>query len=290
MKKCLISGATGLIGSELVPLLLKEGWDVHALLRSSDNTIPTAVNKIFCNLAEPWDSSGFHREMDVVIHLAQSVHYREFPDYAEELFNINTWSTLRLLDYARKAGAKTFIYTSTGGLYKPGNKSFKENNPLSIEGPISFYFGTKFCAEMIAQNYTPYMNVIILRPFFVYGSGQNEQMLIPRLIRSIKEGIPITIYGPEGLKINPIYVSDAARAIARALYLTKSCKINIAGSEIRTFRQIGKLIGEAVGKKPVFEVKPETILKYCVGDIGKMKNILCTPVVKLADGIEKCIG
>jgi nucleoside-diphosphate-sugar epimerase len=58
-------------------------------------------------------------------------------------------------------------------------------------------------SEIIAENYAPYMNIVILRFFFVYGPRQNTTMLIPRLIRSIKEGNPIILQGSNGIRINP---------------------------------------------------------------------------------------
>ena len=58
--------------------------------------------------------------------------------------------------------------------------------------------------------------VVILRFFFVYGPGQSNEMLIPRLVKSVREGQPIALDGLDGLRINPVYVEDAVRAVVSA--------------------------------------------------------------------------
>jgi len=225
--------------------------------------------------------------VDAVIHLAQSSHFREFPAFAGDVFNVNTASTLRLLEYARTAGAKSFVYASSGGIYGYGDEGFKEDEPIPQKDNLGFYLGTKLCSEVLAETYAPYMQIIILRFFFVYGPGQRNDMLLPRLVRSVREGNPILLRGKDGIRLNPIYVEDAANAVSRALMLRVSHKINIGGAEVLSIRRIGQLIGGVLGTEPVFEAGDDAEPRHVIGDIHKMIRLLGAPEVSFEQGIAR---
>jgi len=289
MKRCLITGSTGLIGRELMNLL-KEEWDRYALVRNTFDIAPDNTHYIKCDLAQNWSVKEFPESVDAVIHLAQSEHFREFPLNAERIFNVNTISTLRLLEYARKANAKIFVLASSGGIYGHGDEGFREDQAITAKGDLGFYLGTKLCAEVLAENYFPFMNIVILRFFFVYGPGQRTMMLIPRLVQTVKEGRSIILHGKEGLKINPTYVTDAASAVCHSLELQESQKINIAGPEVLNLKQISQEIGNVLRQDPVFEVHEHLQPQHLVGDIKKMVHLLGEPSVTFKEGITRYIA
>lgn len=288
MRRCLITGATGLIGRHVVSLL-RDNWELYALVRKAGDSTSHRTHYIKCDLADEWSVSRLPRAVDAVIHLAQSENFREFPMHAEGIFRVNTLSTLRLLEYSWHARVKTFVLASSGGIYGHGDVGFREDDPIPSKDGLGFYLGSKLCAEVLAENYTPHMNVIILRFFFVYGSGQRPTMLIPRLVKVVKEEQAIILHGKDGLKMNPIYVTDAASAVYRCLELTESQKINIGGPEILSLRQVGQQIGKVLRKDPVFEVKKDIPPQHLVGDIKKMTHLLGQPIVKFEEGIAKYI-
>lgn len=288
MKRCLITGSTGLIGRELMNLL-REDWERYALVRNTSDAVSDGIHYIKCDLASDWNVKGFPESVDAVIHLAQSEHFREFPKHAESIFRVNTASTLHLLEYARQAQAKTFVLASSGGIYGHGDEGFKEDQAIAAKGDLGFYLGTKLCVEVLAENYSPFMNIIILRFFFVYGPGQRSRLLIPRLVKAVKEERPIILHGKDGLKMNPTYVSDAASAVCHSLELKESQKINIGGPEILSLRQVGQEIGNILRKDPVFEVNEHIQPQHLVGDIKKMVHFLGEPLVKFKEGIARYI-
>src|SRR5690606_28137079 len=110
-------------------------------------------------------------------------------------------STLKLLDYARHQGARTFIYASSGGIYNAGSHLCSEDANIYIGRDLGFYINSKLCSEILIESYAEHMTVIILRFFFVYGPGQRTSMLIPRLVQSVYEGKIITLDGENGLHI-----------------------------------------------------------------------------------------
>lgn len=284
----MVTGATGLIGSNLLPRLQCD-WQVFGVSRRqlSEDFDRGRVHHIAVDLSKTWDTKAFPSRVDAVIHLAQSEHYRDFPERAVDVFQVNTVSTLRMLDYARRAGASTFVLASSGGVYGHHEQEFTEDLEISATGDLGFYLCTKLCAEVLMENYSAFFNVIVLRFFFVYGPGQRRSMLIPRLVRSVLEEKPITLQGRDGIQINPTYISDAVTAIYRSLRLKGSQKINVAGPEVLSLRRVGEVIGKILGKKPKFHLQPEMGPRHLIGNIRKMSEVLGPPLVGFEDGIRR---
>lgn len=277
---CLLFGASGLIGTHLMPLLQKKHTVVTVGRRET--------GAYMIDLEREWGADALPSRIDSVVYLAQSEKFRDFPESAESVFRVNALSLLRAFDYARRAGARTFVYASSGGVYGSSPEVCDEDAPVCPHGELGFYLGTKMCGEIIAENYTPYMNVVVLRPFFVYGPGQRKDMLIPRLVERVRNGQPIQLAGEDGLHINPTYVEDAARAIQQALTVDTSCKVNIGGPEILSLRRIGEHIGEALGKEVRFE-RTDGAPARIVGSIEKMSRMLWRPRVSFAEGIKRYV-
>lgn len=288
MSTILITGGTGLIGAEVIRRIGTE-HAIYAVSRRQNNLLSMKTRIISCDLSKPFDDSLFPAEIDAVIHLAQSEHFRDFPARAADVFNVNTRATFQLLDYARRAGARTFIYASSGGVYGSGASGFDENTPIVARSGLGFYQSSKLCSEILADNYTSLMNVIMLRFFFVYGPEQKPSMLIPRLVESVRNGTPISLQGESGIRINPTYVSDAADAVIGSLALIDSHKINIGGPDVLSLREIATEIGEQVGREPVFSIDKQTQPGHLIGDIGKMRSLLFSPKISFKKGIADLI-
>jgi UDP-glucose 4-epimerase len=115
-------------------------------------------------------------------------------------------------------------------------------------------------------------------------------MLVPRLVQSVREGRPITLQGQDGIRINPTHVTDAVSAIANALTLKSSQKINVGGPDVLSLRQIGEVIGQAVGREPLFQIDEETPPRHLVGDIQKMTRLVGASQVHFAEGIRLLVA
>ncbi|MFZ4541506.1 MAG: NAD-dependent epimerase/dehydratase family protein [Rickettsiales bacterium] len=287
-KTLLITGATGLLGRHALAAW-QHSHTLHTLVRTPPANQLPGVTYHTIDLSTEWDTTGLPNRIDAVLHLAQATHMRDFPARAREIYIINTDSTSRLLDYAIGAKAQHFIYTSTGGLYAPGNNPLTELSPIAIQsGPLAHYFATKHASELLVNTYTPYMHTIILRPFFMYGHGQRDSMLIPRLITRVKNNEPIILQGANGITINPLHVNDAVASLDKALTLRGSHTINIAGPKPITIRTVAELIGSALNQTPRFELAPVTA--NTLADITRMRQLLVAPQVTFADAItDLCI-
>lgn len=281
MSTTIITGGSGLIGSEVLRQI-GDGHSIIALGRHRPAMLPAKAQ---------WLEHDFTRvdclpegPVDTIIHLSQSSHFRDFPAQALDVFDVNVRSTALLLDHAVRCGAKRFVFASSGGIYGFGEESFTEEHSSPHSGALSHYLGGKLCGEVLCESYAGLMTIIILRFFFVYGPQQRADMLIPRLIGSVTAGRPITLQGPDGLRLNPIHVKDAARGVLAAAQHDRSEKINVGGTVIYSLREVAEAIGRHVGKAPHFEISDGTP-RSLIGDINKMERLLHRPVITLEQGL-----
>lgn len=281
----LVTGAAGLLGRNLVRRLARRN-EVHAIVRQAPAHPVPGVRYHVIDLSSDWNVGQLPSRADGVIHLAQSSHFRHLPEKALDVFQVNVATTAKLLDYAWRANSRQFLYASSGGIYGVGSQAFHENSPIAPLGQLGYYLGSKLSGEVLAQNYTAHMQVLVLRFFFVYGANQNRSMLIPRLVDNVLAGRPVTLQGPDGIRINPIYVSDASRALIAAMGTTESATYNVAGSEVLSLRSICTTIGAMVGRAPAFDVLPRTG-QDLIADNRAMRERLMEPRVSFAMGISR---
>jgi nucleoside-diphosphate-sugar epimerase len=216
--------------------------------------------------------------VDIVVHLAQSAHYRSFPEHAIDVFNVNVASTARLLDWARARGVRQFILASSGGVSDQAPR------------PLSHYAASKRCAEMLAESYAAFFDVLILRFFFVYGAGQKSWMLVPRLVDAITSSREIFLVGSDGPRLNPVYVGDAVRAIERGIEGRVTGTIDVAGPDVLTVREMGDAIATRVGRTARYACDPGASAQDVIGDIRAMSARLARPQRSFRDGIAAFIN
>lgn len=284
-KRILVSGANGLLGKHTVEYF-KNDYEVHAIVR---NIPADAFKEVYYHVHDfksDWSTQELPENIDTIFHLAQSELFRDFPDHAIDVFNVNVTSTVKLLDYARRAGAQRFVFTSTGGLYDRSLEAVSENSPINTFGALGNYFATKLCSEILTHNYTNYFDVTLLRLFFMYGKGQRRSMLIPRLVDNIKSGNPIKLTKNGGIQINPIHVSDVVKVLEKLLETKGSYTFNVAGPETLTLREITELIANKMGKELIYE-QSDSLADNCIANIDMLNNSLYRPVVRIADVIEE---
>lgn len=287
--RILVTGARGFLGRRLLATL----GDTHEVYAVSRDTIPPVSNLVWLklDLAQPGWAAELPGRIDAVVHLAQSTNFRNFPSDAAEIYGVSAGATVRLLEWALKAGAKNFVLGSTGGLYGSSRRPVAESAPIPEQrNQLGFYFAANRAAELIARQYSGHLNVAILRFFFVYGSGQSVSMLMPRLVSRIREGKPIVLQGEEGIHINPIHVDDATNAILRATELNESRLINIAGPEVTSLRYICEEIGRRLNRSPAFDIDMIARPAHLVADVGRMTRALGAPRIGIRSGIAELVG
>lgn len=164
--RCLITGASGVIGRPLISYLKKIGCDVSTWPR--DSAIYDLNVADHALLPAEWEARC--KDISVVIHLAGLAHQRE--DQAgqrERYFNINCNGTLLLAEAARKAGVKRFIFISSAKVFGEGGNR-QPYDADTVPQPQDVYAQSKWQAEQrLIERYAASLELVVLRPPLVYG-------------------------------------------------------------------------------------------------------------------------
>tara|TARA_B100001559_G_C16496594_1_gene621101 strand:- start:927 stop:1793 length:867 start_codon:yes stop_codon:yes gene_type:complete len=281
-KTILVTGAGGFIGSHILELL-QEDFEIFGLFHNEPSE-SIGVNVLVGNLANDI-SHTLPRKIDIVLHLAQSNFYRDPKNNGQDIFDINTLSTFNLLNWAKKAGAHKFIFSSTANVYKPTSEILIES---SLVKPMSLYAATKASAEMLVGQFSSDFHTTILRVFTVYGPGQ-KNMLVSQMIERLKSNDEISLAGGKGIFLTPIYISDAAQIMVKLLYLSKYSSgdvFNLSGVEETNLAEIVDILAQ------ILEVKPNLLIKdgspgSLIGSPKKLlKTLNYSDLISLHDGLR----
>jgi nucleoside-diphosphate-sugar epimerase len=286
----LLTGGTGFVGRFVRARLLASGHRVIALAR----TQPAADDATEWRAAD-LSQRGFRlpvdERVDSVVALAQSRHYRAFPERARDLFDVNVAATLELLEWSRGAGCPRFVLASSANVYP------RTRGPIAEDVPArgsSFYAASKRMAELLVESYASHLQGRVLRLFTVYGPGQRDA-LIPSLLERVREGRAVEIQGARGLRLGPVHVRDAARALVAAAVeppLEPGFEIfNVGGSEAVDLVELAERIGRAAGRAPQFRFAPGDEPGGWIADAGRASARLgWKPEILLDEGLRELAG
>jgi UDP-glucose 4-epimerase len=279
----LLTGATGFLGSALLPRLAARDEVLALHCPEHAPRRVDGVRWIAQDLTTPL-SPELPDRIDAVIHLAHSRRRREFPDGAVDVYEVNAAATVRLLDYCRRAGGTTFTYGSSGGIYEPGFEPLRESD---VPRPGNFYASSKLAGERAVEQFREILCGHSLRFFFIYGPGQRD-MFIPGLISGVREGRRVALAGPDGIHVNPVYVGDAADAVLATLDLEAPCTFNVAGPEVVSVRQIAAQIGGLLERVPNFaagDPRPDYVACTALRD-----TLVGAAAVGVEEGLRRAVG
>ena len=280
--KVLVTGGGGFLASAVLPRLAARA-EVFATHRPDAKPPPIdGVQWLPLELSRPLPAT-LPTAVDAVVHLAQSRRYREFPDGAVDVHEVNTGSTVRLLDYCVRAGGSTFTYASSGALYAPGPEPVREDD---TPHPGNFYAASKLAGEQAVQQFSGILRGHSLRFFFIYGPGQRN-MFVPGLVGRVRDGQEVTLAGPDGIRVNPVFVDDAAEAVIATLDLQESHTLNLAGPDVVSVREIAELAGGLLNETPSFSVgDPQLDL---VASIERQSELLGPPGTGFQEGLRRTV-
>lgn len=224
MKRYLVTGGAGFIGSTIVRALLERGDFVRVLDNFStgkrENLVTIANLRHFelleGDIRNVDDAAKAAKDIDIIFHEAAFVSVPQSMEDPLPCFEINQRGTEILLEAARKADVKRVVLASSAAVYGDLDRMpLDEDSPLR---PLSPYAVSKRVDELYAEMYTRSfgLDVVALRYFNVYGPRQRPDSMyaaaVPIFARRLLDGKPITIYGDGGQTRDLIYVGDVVRA------------------------------------------------------------------------------
>jgi dTDP-glucose 4,6-dehydratase len=260
MKKILVTGADGFIGSHLVETLIRRGYDVRAFVLYNsfnswgwlDQCSDDVKGKFEVFTGDIRDPNGVRIAMkgcDAVLHLAALIGIPYSYHSPDTYIDTNIKGTLNIVQAARDLNVSKVVHTSTSEVY--GTAQFvpiTEEHPLQGQSP---YSASKIGADQIALSfYTSFETpVAVLRPFNTYGPRQSARAVIPTIITQIANGKREIMLGSISPTRDFNYVSDTVSGFIAQLETEKGVGevINIGSNFEITIGDTAQAIADVMG-------------------------------------------
>jgi UDP-glucose 4-epimerase len=305
MRKCLVTGGAGFIGSHIVGGLLERGDEVRVLDNFSTGKeenlkdFQGEIDLIRGDLREQTDLIKATQDIEFIFHQAAFVSVPLSMQDPELCFEVNGNGTIKLLSTAKKAGVKRVVLASSAAVYGDNHAvPLTEDAQLNLLSP---YAASKRVGEIYTKIYSDLLNldVVALRYFNVYGPRQNPgsdyAAVIPIFIKKILTGEQPIIYGDGGQSRDFIYIDDIVRANLLAAESTQAPGriVNIcSGSEINLLQlmeNLSVIFNRDI--QPSFESERPGDIYRSSGDPTLAKEILdFKPGLDLETGLRKTIS
>lgn len=231
--KIAVTGSGGFIGSYLLPALRNEGHEV----------IELTLEKGFDVLN--WSSMEGIPEFEKMIHLAAMSYVPDSFIKPYDFYKTNILSTLNVLEICRLRRAG-MIFMSSYVYGAPDYLPIDEKHPIKAFNP---YSQSKLSAEQICTGYSRdfNMDVVVLRPFNLYGYGQRDNFLIPTIIKQARTG-KIVLMDPEP-KRDMLYIEDFIDAVIKSCSVKGNAIFNVGYGKSFTINEMTDAVCKAYNKK-----------------------------------------
>ena len=296
-KKLLVVGGTGFIGSYLANEAYSRGYEVTILSLNNNklNQNNLDVEFLFADITNlKMLSDVLHNKFfNHVVNLGGYINHSSFSKEGGKIFDVHFMGLYNLIKCTNHNGLKSFIQIGSSDEYGSNNAPQTENQR---ELPISPYSAAKTSATYLLQmlNRTENFPAVILRPFLVYGPGQDKGRFIPQIINGClaDNEFPVS----QGRQLRDFcYISDFVSAIFSSFNNNNAYGevINIASGKPVLVKEVVSLIQKIIGTGyPKFGEIPyrveENMALYA--DITKANRLLnWSPKITLKDGLEKTI-
>jgi len=307
MKKALVTGGAGFIGSHLCDLLVGKGFEVVCvdnLLTGSKKNLENLIKNpnfkfLKADVTQPIKQLA-GRQINFLFHLASPASPVDYQIHSEETALANSLGTLNMLKTALANKAK-FLFASTSEIYgDPKEHPQKETywGNVNSFGPRACYDESKRFGEAITYVYIHKYNLDarIIRIFNTYGPRmqKDDGRVVSNFINQALLEKPLTIYGEGKQTRSFCFVSDLVNGIFRAMFSegTGGKIFNLGNPEEYKIIDLAKKIKKLTGSKSkvVFKPLPKDDPKQRRPDITKAKNILgWEPKVSVDEGLKKTI-
>ncbi|HWP66313.1 MAG TPA: UDP-glucuronic acid decarboxylase family protein [Candidatus Limnocylindria bacterium] len=303
MRRVLITGGAGFIGSHLCERFLADGCEVicmdNLLTGSADNVAHLFSDPRFTFIQQ--DVTNYIHvkgELDAILHFASPASPVDYLELPIQTLKVGSLGTHKALGLAKEKGARLLL-ASTSEVYgdplvHPQNEDYWGNvNPI---GPRGVYDEAKRFAEALTMAYhrTHGVETRIVRIFNTHGPRMrlNDGRVVPNFIAQALRGEPITVYGDGSQTRSFCYVSDLVEGIVRLLRSDYPGPVNCGNPMEVTILQFAERIKMLTGSSSpiVFKPLPEDDPKVRQPDITRARTLLgWEPQVGLDDGLRRTI-
>ena len=300
---CLVTGGAGFIGSHSVDRLLAEGARVRVLDDLSSGkreNLPAAHPDLEVRIGDIRNEAAVADAMSGgithVLHLAAQVSVAVSCERPVDSASRNVEGFLRVLDAARRAGIRRFVYASSAAVYgTPEHLPLTEDSPVA---PLSPYGLEKSVDDQYAALYRQLHGISSLgmRYFNVYGPRQDPRSpysgVISVFADRLRRGEALTINGDGGQTRDFIYVGDVARANFAALTGKTEGVCNVATGASATLLDLAIALAEAAGRTPELRFAPPRagdIRHSAAAGVAMREELGIRDTCALADGLHRLL-
>ena len=304
MKRYLITGGAGFIGSNIVEELVRQEQYVRVLDNLStgkEENIAPFMEKIDFVKGDIRDEGDVKKALDGIDYVIHQAALRSVARSVEQPVptnDVNVNGTLNLLMLAKEAGIKRLVYASSSSAYGDCAE-FPQKETISPD-PISPYAVSKLAAEHYCRMFTATMGLetVSLRYFNVFGPRQNPDSkysaVIPAFIDCLVKDKPCTIDGDGTQSRDFTYVANVVDANLAACIVPEAAGMffNVACGTDNSVLDVEEGIRKILGKdiEPVYGPKRPGDVQKTFADIRKLKTVLkIEPRVHFLEGLEKTV-
>jgi UDP-glucose 4-epimerase len=303
MTRSVVTGAAGFVGSTLAERLLDLGHEVtgidcftdyYARALKEANVAALQVREGFELIEDDLlreDLEALLDGVEYVFHIAGQAGVRpSWGRHFETYVDCNIRATQRLLEAAKGAALRRFVFASSSSVY--GNATQLPVSESALPQPVSPYGVTKLAAEHLCSLYGAVYGLpaASLRLFTVYGPRQRPDMAVARFLRAAATGETVPVFGDGTQTRDFTFVHDAADAHIAAMQSESNDRVfNVCGGSRISVRDLLSLIEDVTGR-PVnvrYEERARGDASHTWGDSSLARAELgWQPVTSLRDGIE----
>ena len=301
IKKCLITGGFGFIGSHIADRMVREGWDVICLDNESNSEKNIYYNLLsqneFVDICDYDAIRPYFEDVDCVFHLAAESRIQPSIENPIQACSTNLIGTANVLQASRECGVDRVIYSSTSSYYGLKNDvPLKEDMPRDCLNPYSV---TKVGAEDLCEMYNKLfgLNTITFRYFNVYGERAPTKGVYAPVVglffKMYNQGKKLTVVGDGEQSRDFIHVKDVVNAnFLAATTDNKECfgqVFNVGCGKSYTINDVAMMVAK---DKSRIEHIPEREgeARETLADISKIKRFLgWEPSVNFEQWIDKSL-
>ena len=297
MKKVLVTGGSGFIGSYLIKKLLLNNYKVNCFDLKNNISFKSNNFKFFKgNILDKKALNNASKNCDIIIHLAASLGVKNTDDNLAQCLDLNILGTKNALETAKENKIKYFLYFSSSEIYGD-QKSFPIYESFASQNR-SVYAISKIAAENYVKGYFQKYNIKynIIRFFNVYGPGQKENFVISKYIDLASRNKTLNIYGNGNQIRSFCHVDDATNGVLEVIENGKSNTIYNVGNDKEpiTMLKLSKLVASIFKRKIKIQKIPYSksdrkadreIIKRIPSIKRVSEDTNYTPNINLLDGL-----